>query len=144
LRRQPARTFRTLSPSSRWCFHPGCRADLPAFAPRHASVGEARRRKATVKYDWGDTYAETFDFEVADHELSGTASLFQHDRGIFDGKIDGDRISFMTKSQTSLGEKTFEDEHYYKGAVEGDTIRSSMLTASGAESHVPIHFTARR
>jgi hypothetical protein len=91
----------------------------------------------------GDTYAETFDL-VAGPELSGTTSLFQHDRGIFDGKIEGDRISFMTKSQTSLNEKTFEDKHYYKGTLDGDTIRFSMLTDSGAESHVPIHFTATR
>ena len=47
-------------------------------------------------------------------------------------------------SQTALGDKTYEDKHYYKGTLDGDTIRFSMLTDSGAESHVPIHFTARR
>ncbi len=49
----------------------------------------AGKWKATVKYDWGATYAETFDFEVDGHELSGTASFLETDRGIFDGKIKG-------------------------------------------------------
>jgi len=118
--------------------------DSAARKPNAPAINVSGKWRATVKYDWGDTYAETFDFEVAGPELSGTASLFQHDRGIFDGKIDGNRIGFMTKSQTSLNEKTFEDKHYYKGTLDGDTIRFSMLTDSGAESHVPIHFTATR
>jgi hypothetical protein len=130
--------FRQIKPAVQMSQNSGA---VKQIAP---AVNVSGKWKATVKYDWGDTYAETFDFEVAGPELSGTASLFQHDRGIFDGKIDGDRISFMTKSQTSLNEKTFEDKHYYKGTVEGDTIRFSMLTDSGAESHVPIHFTATR
>ena len=107
-------------------------------------VDVAGKWKATVRYDWGDTYAETFDFEVAGPELSGTASLLGHDRGIFDGKIDGGRVSFMTKSLTSVDDKTYEDKHFYKGTVEGSTIRFSLLTDSRAESHVPVHFTATR
>jgi hypothetical protein len=119
----------------------------PASAPAQPVaplVNVAGKWKATIRYDWGDTYAETFDFEVAGSELSGTASLLGRDRGIFDGKIDGGRISFMTKSLTSLGDKTYEDKHFYKGTVEGDTITFSLLTDSGAESHVPVRFTATR
>lgn len=118
--------------------------DSTAPKPIAPDMDVAGKWKATVKYDWGDTYAETFDFEVAGRELSGMASLLGRDRGIFDGKIDGGRVSFMTKSQTSLGDKMYEDKHYYKGTVEGDAIRFSLLTDSGAESHVPVHFTAKR
>ena len=100
--------------------------------------------KATVKYDWGDSYAETFDFQVDGGELSGTASLLGRGRGIFDGAIKAGRVSFMTRSQTSLGDKTYDEKHYYKGTVEGNTIRFSLLTDSGAESHVPVYFTATR
>ena len=100
--------------------------------------------QGTVKYDWGDSHVEKFAFEVVGQELSGTASFLGHDRGIFDGKIEGDRVSFMTKSLTSLNEKTYEDKHYYKGTVEGDTIRFTLLTDSGAESHVPVQFTVQR
>jgi hypothetical protein len=99
---------------------------------------------ASVKYDWGDTSAETFDFEVTGQEISGTASLLGYPRGIFDGKIDGNRLSFMTKSQTLLGDKTFEDKHYYKGTVDGDTIQFTLLTDSSVESHIPVRFAATR
>ncbi len=101
--------------------------------------------KATVKYDWpGAIYEETFSFEVVGTELSGTASLLQVDHGIFDGKIEGDQVRFTTKSLTALDDKTYQDVHYYKGTIEGDTIRFSMLTDSSADSHVPVHFTAKR
>ncbi len=101
--------------------------------------------RATVKYDWpGAIYEETFTFEVVGTEVSGTASLLEADHGIFDGKIEGNQVRFMTKSLTTLDDKTYQDTHYYKGTAEGDTIRFTMLTDSSVESHVPIHFTAKR
>jgi len=106
--------------------------------------------EATVKYDWGDTYKELFDFEVDGQELSGTAGFLGTSKGkgrpIWDGKIAGDRISFTTKSLTTLSgdEKTYEDKHYYKGTVKGDTIEFTMVTDSSIESHTPVHFTANR
>jgi hypothetical protein len=99
---------------------------------------------SSVKYAWGDTASETFEFEAAGHELSGTASFLGYPRGIFDGKIDGNRVSFMTKSLTSVNDKTSEDKHYYKGTVDGDAIEFTMLTDSSVESHVPVRFTATR
>jgi hypothetical protein len=112
------------------------------FASAAASV--KGKWSGTVKYDWGDSYAETFDFEVAGQELSGTASFLQRARGIFDGKLEGNRVSFTTKSIVSMNDKSYEDKHYYKGTIEGDAIRFSMMTDSGAESHVPVYFTVRR
>jgi hypothetical protein len=101
--------------------------------------------KATVTYDWpGAVYEETFNFEVDGTELSGTASFLKADRGIFDGKIEGNRVTFVTKTLATLDEKTSQDVHSYKGTVEGNTIRFSMLTDSSVESHVPVHFTATR
>jgi hypothetical protein len=101
--------------------------------------------KATVTYDWpGAVYAETFNFEVDGTELSGTASFLKADRGIFDGKIEGNRVSFVTKTIATMDDKTSQDVHSYKGTVEGDSIRFSMLTDSSVESHVPVHFTASR
>jgi hypothetical protein len=106
--------------------------------------------EATVKYDWGDTYHEWFDFEVDGQELSGTAGFLGTRKGqglpIWDGKIAGDRISFMTKSLVSISgdDKTYEDKHYYKGTVKGDTIDFTMVTDSSIESHSAIHFSANR
>ena len=114
-------------------------------SPDKGSANVNGKWKATVKYDWpGVVYDETFNFEVAGSELSGTASLLGEDRGIFNGNIEGHQVRFMTKSQTTLDDKTYQDQHYYKGTVAGDTIRFSMLTDSGVESHVPVLFTAKR
>lgn len=112
-------------------------------AARAADIGG--KWKATVTYDWpGAVYDETFNFEIDGAELSGTASFLKADRGIFDGKIEGNRISFVTKTLSSMDDKTSQDTHSYKGTVEGDTIRFTMLTDSSVDSHVPIHFTATR
>ena len=101
--------------------------------------------KATVTYDWpGAIYDETFNFEVADKELSGTASFLKADRGIVEGTIEGDQVRFTTKSIATMDDKTSQDVHSYKGTVDGDTIRFSMMTDSSVESHVPVHFTAKR
>src|SRR5277367_1064256 len=92
--------------------------------------------EATVKYDWGDTYHDWFNFEVDGRELSGTAGFLGTRKGqglpIWDGKIAGDRINFTTKSPTSISgdDKTYEDKHYYKGTVKGDTIDFTMVTDS--------------
>ena len=101
---------------------------------------------ATVKYDWGDSYTEIFEFEVDGNEVSGTAGFLGSGRGILDGRIEGNRIRFVTKSFSSLNsdEKTYEDKHYYKGIVGDGTIRFTMMTDSSMESHVPIHFTANK
>jgi hypothetical protein len=116
------------------------KTEKPTKAPPDVS-GEW---KATAKY-WDEaTYAETFDFEVVGTELSGTASFHGESLNIFDGKIAGNRISFMTKSLTGLGDKTYEDKQYYKGTVEGDTIRFSMLIDSSISQNPPYHFTAKR
>jgi hypothetical protein len=99
--------------------------------------------KATVKY-WDEaTYPETFNFEVIGAELSGTASFLGADHNIFDGKIVGDRISFVTKSLTALGDETHEDKQYYKGTVKGDTIRFSMVIDSNI-SQEPLTISRRR
>jgi hypothetical protein len=114
-------------------------------SPAKGSADIHGKWKATVTYDWpGAVYEETFNFEVDGTELSGTASFLKADRGIFDGKIEGNRVSFVTKTIATMDDKTSQDVHSYKGAVEGDTIRFSMLTDSSVESHVPIHFTASR
>jgi len=98
----------------------------------------------TVKYDWGESYPEKFEFEVSGNEVSGTASYLKRARGILDGKLDGSRLSFTTRSQTSLNDKTYEDTHHYTGTVDGTVINFTLMTDSGAESHVPVRFSVRR
>jgi hypothetical protein len=120
-----------------------------AGAPAPAA-NVAGQWNATVKYDWGDTYHDWFDFHVDGQELSGSAGFLGVPKGkglaIWDGKIAGDHISFMTKSLVSLSgeDKTYEDKHYYKGTVKGDTIDFTMVTDSSIQTHSPIQFTANR
>lgn len=118
--------------------------------PAKPAVNVAGEWEATVKYDWGDTYNDSFDFAMDGQELSGTAGFLGTRKGrglpIWDGKITGDKISFMTKSLVSLNndDKTYEDKHYYKGIVKGDTIDFTMVTDSSVVTHSPIQFTATR
>jgi TIR domain-containing protein len=109
-----------------------------------AAASVAGTWSGTVKYDWGDSHAETFRFEIDGRELSGTASFLGYDRGIMDGKLEGNRISFTTKTITSINDRSYEDKHLYKGTVQGEAINFTMMTDSGAESHVPVSFTVRR
>jgi hypothetical protein len=76
--------------------------------------------------------------------VSGTASFLEESLNIFDGKVEGDRISFMTKSLTGMDGKTYVDKQYYKGTVEGDTIRFSMMIDSSISRQPAYHFTAKR
>jgi TIR domain len=103
--------------------------------------------QASVKYSWGDTHAEIFKFDTAGHALTGTASYLgagRGDRGILDGKIDGDRITFTTKSYATVDEKAYEEKHFYSGTLAGNEIRFSLQTDSGYDSRVPENFTATR
>jgi hypothetical protein len=115
---------------------------------RHpASRAVAGRWSAVVKYDWGDTHRELFHFEVDGQELTGTAGfLGDPSRVILDGRIAANRIAFITKtlSRLSAEEKPSEDTHRYKGVVEGDSIRFTMLTESAISPHFPVQFTATR
>ena len=97
-----------------------------------------------VKYSWGDSHTEVFSFKVDQNEVYGTASYVGGARGILDGKIEGNRISFSTKSMTMLGDKTVEEKHVYKGHLTGDTIDFILQTDSGYDSRAPEMFTASR
>jgi hypothetical protein len=109
-----------------------------------APLDIAGKWRATVKYDWGDTYQESFDFELDGQELSGTAGLLGEARTLQEGKLTGNRISFVTKTLTVLGSDQYEDTHRYKGTVEGETIRFTLVTESRATGHTPVHFIAKK
>jgi len=103
--------------------------------------------ESAVTYDWGDTHKELFKFETEDHTLTGTASYLgggRGDRGILNGSIQGNQISFMTKSYTDVNDKTYEEKHYYVGTVSGDRISFTLQTDSGYDSQVPLKFVATR
>jgi hypothetical protein len=100
--------------------------------------------KASVKYSWGDTYPETFEFEARGPELSGTASYVTGAHGIVDGKVDGNRLSFQTTSYSELNDRRYQEKHRYRGTISGDTIDFVLDTDSGYDAPPPTKFTARR
>ena len=116
----------------------------------NSPVDVAGKWNASVKYDWGETYDTTFEFEVDGSKISGMAGYAADrdgdGRAIVDGKIAGNRISFVTKSLVTRGfnEPNVEESHYYDGTVEGGSIRFTLATDSVDSSHSPVKFTAHR
>ena len=103
--------------------------------------------QANVKYNWGDTHGERFRFATSGHAVTGTASYLgagRGDRGILDGKIDGNRVTFTTKSYSTLDDKTYEEKHFYSGLLTGNEIQFLLQTDSGYDSRAPEKFTATR
>ena len=115
----------------------------PVKAPQNPS-SFGGQWQALVKYSWGDSHKETFNFKVDENELLGTASYVGGPRGILDGKIEGTKVTFTTKSMTALGDKTYEEKHSYRGRLSGDTIEFMLQTESGYDSRPPEIFTAKR
>jgi hypothetical protein len=98
--------------------------------------------RGTVKYSWGDTHEERFDFESDDGELLGTATYVGAPHAIQEGKISGSKMTFVTKSLTMLGDKTYEEKHQYSGKLVNGQINFRLLTETGYDSRLPETFVA--
>ncbi|MDX2006945.1 MAG: hypothetical protein SFU83_17045 [Meiothermus sp.] len=100
--------------------------------------------RAEVRYDWGVSRTEQFNFKLEGKELSGTASFLGVRRAILEGRMEGDTLRFVVKTQESLGgaSETRELKHSYKGTASPDSIKFEMLTTGGFSEHTPIEFEA--
>lgn len=100
---------------------------------------------AEVSYDWGAKHQEEFVLRLEGNELRGTASFLGLRRGVLEGRMSGDRLSFVTRTLETLGEgPSREVEHRYVGRVSGSEIRFSLQSTGGYSEHVPVEFVARR
>jgi hypothetical protein len=115
-----------------------------ARAPSVPAADLAGTWKASVTYDWGDTYQERFEFVVNGNELSGSASYVTGEHGLLEGKIDGNRLTFQTVSYSELNDQRYQEKHRYSGTVSGDAIEFVLNTDSGYDSPPPTKFTAHR
>ena len=97
---------------------------------------------ASVKYSWGDTHPEVFEFEVNGRALSGSGSYVTVKRGILNGTIDGNHISFETTSDTGFGEQRHQEKHRYRGTASDNAIEFVLDSDSASSS--PVKFTAHR
>jgi TIR domain-containing protein len=100
--------------------------------------------RATVQYNWGVTYEEVFKFELDDEDLLGSATYVTVPRVLQDAKIAGNKISFLTKSTSMAGDKTYEEKHQYSGKLVEGKIKFRLQTESGYDSRLPETFTATR
>ena len=123
------------------------------FGPPAPSGSEATRPAvdiggrwtAAVKYDWGAEHRETFEFQVRGDQVNGSASFLRLPRSIEEGRLDGRRLSFLTRSDEVLGDAPpREVTHRYRGEVAGDAIRFTLETSGGYSRHPPLEFVARR
>jgi len=116
----------------------------PAAPPPRAAVNG--RWQAHVVYDWpGAEYDETFEFDGQGAELYGSASFLGRVRlGIEQGRVDGDRLAFVTRSRESSGSAEREVTHRYRGQLVGDELRLVLQTEGSFSAHVPVKFSARR
>ena len=117
-----------------------------AVAPTVAVADISGLWSAQVKYDWGDTYLESFSLNYDGTEVLGTASYLGRKRALFDGQLKGDRISFVTKSQEMIGSNNSSRDvkHHYTGKVAGDRIQFTLRSEGSFTEHVPVEFTATR
>ena len=84
----------------------------------------------------GQTREQTFNFKADGANLTGTVSGRQSDTAITNGKIDGDKISFVVK--TDRGGNTIEQK--YSGTLSGDELKMKREGGQGAATE----FTAKR
>lgn len=103
------------------------------------------RWAASVRYEWGLTQKEHFDFRWMDGALRGSGSFLGVPRAIEEGRLDGANLSFSTRSMEVAGnDPPRELRHRYDGVIEGDTIRFSLETTGDAGRRLATDFIATR
>ena len=113
-------------------------------ASRPAINGEWR---AEVRYDWPNAhYVERFAFRGEGGELQGSASFLGVARGVLEGRVEPDGLSFVTRTGEMVGgaDAAAELVHRYRGRLVGGEVHFVMQTEGGIQPHVPIEFVARR
>lgn len=120
-----------------------------SIAPGHPAKAVADisgRWEARVKYDWGDEYSERFEFKQLGRELHGTATYQQGTLAIEQARLEGEWLSFITRSQEMLGsdDPWKEVTQRYTGQVMPDGIHFTLEIGGGYSVHPPIEFVAHR
>lgn len=106
----------------------------------------AGRWSARVKYGWGDEHDEVFEFRNLGGRLHGSATYLTGRLIIEQAKLEGEWLSFITRSEEMLGSdnpwKTVT--HRYTGRVTGDEIQFTLENTGGYSIYPPLEFSARR
>lgn len=87
--------------------------------------------KGDVTYPWQVSYTEQFLFQPEGDKLFGSATFLGAKRGIDDGKIVGETISFSVAFEEIYGAATRPRRNRYEGKLSGDTIRLRIMDDQG-------------
>lgn len=90
-----------------------------------------------VTYSWGAKYIEQFFFQPEGSRLYGTASFLGHKKGIEDGRIDADGLSFALRYEEVSGNVARSRMNRYRGKLAGDELRFRIQDDKGG---TPVEF----
>jgi hypothetical protein len=122
----------------------------PQDPPRPPDAGERLVGvwTAPVRYGWGASHDERFEFKRHAGELTGTASFLGYPRAIQKLQIDGLNVHFQTHSNSSMGNETRELTHAYaielRGQPPNEVLAIRLQSSGGFSSEKPLEFEARR
>lgn len=100
-------------------------------ANSHLSAMLAGSWTAEVTYSSGERHREQFFFQPEGDKLYGTASFLGIKRGIEDGKIAGETVSFQVRFEEVADGTTRSRWNRYEGKVAGAEIRLRILDDKG-------------
>lgn len=96
----------------------------PAGAAAPALQG---RWQARVRYDWGATHNEPFEFRLQGGQWTGSAGFLGLPRPIEDLVVEGRQLRFHTRTQQWLGSSSSELLHRYRGELQGQPPAERLL-----------------
>lgn len=101
--------------------------------------------RAEVRYDWGESHPEVFEFTVGNGEVHGTASYLRVARTIEDGRLQTEQLVFTTHSREMQGDGPGREvTHRYRGTLVADELHLTLESSGGHTEHTPIRFIAHR
>jgi TIR domain len=114
----------------------GAPAEINRMAKAVAGVWEGE-----VTYSWGAKSKERFFFEPEGDKLFGTATFLELKRGVEDGKIEGDHISFSVRFEEMSGDVFREVKNSYFVRISGSELSVRMQDSRGMP---PLEFKLTR
>jgi hypothetical protein len=104
-------------------------ANEPVPAATIAKITGAWR--GAVVYGWEARYTETFFFQPEGAKLFGTATFLGLKRGIEEGKVNGEGVSFYVRYDEVSGGELRGRKNYYWGKLAGDKLVIRMQDDRG-------------
>ena len=90
------------------------------------------RWRGEVTYPWGAKYQEEFLFTPEGQTLFGTASFIGIKRGIEEGRIIGETITFKVRFEETAGDGTRLGTNRYEGRLSGDNLLIKFFDEAGS------------